>query len=144
LQRVPRLATLAAQPGVPVEAKERTFAEVARALALGEPVTRLALLLVRNYRFGHLPSILEAYAELLDRRRGVVRAKVTSAQPLEDAQRQQLEDTLQRLLGRDVRLDLGVDASLLGGFVVQVGSVRYDGSLDGQLRRMREKLTAAA
>lgn len=144
LRRVPRLGALAAHPGIPLEAKERTFGELARSLALGEPVTRLALLLVRNFRFGQVPAILEAYEDLLDRRRGVVRAKVTSAQPLEEAQRQQLERTLHQLLGSDVRLDLQVDPGLLGGFVVQVGSVRYDSSLDGQLRRMRDQLTAAA
>jgi F-type H+-transporting ATPase subunit delta len=144
MARVPALASVAAHPGVPMEAKEQAFGEIARSLGLGPTVTRLLLLLVRNFRLGQVPSILEAYEALLDRRRGVVRALVTSAEPLEAAQRAELERTLHRLLGSEVRLDLAVDPALLGGFVVRVGSVRYDGSLDGQLRRMREQLLSAA
>jgi F-type H+-transporting ATPase subunit delta len=69
---------------------------------------------------------------------------VSSAQPLEAAQREQLERTLRERLGHEVRLETAVDPRLIGGFVVQVGSVRYDGSLDGQLERLRQQLVAAA
>jgi F-type H+-transporting ATPase subunit delta len=144
LERVPRLGTLAANPSLPLELKERTFDEVARSLGLGEPVRRLGLLLMRNFRFAHLPAIVEAFEDLLDRRRGVARARVTSAQPLEPEQRDQLERTLRERLGHEIRLEVAVDPRLIGGFVVHVGSVRYDGSLDGQLRRLREQLVAAA
>jgi F-type H+-transporting ATPase subunit delta len=144
LAQVPALGAMTLNPSIPLEVKERALGEIGGTLGLAAPVRRLALLLARNYRFGHLPAILEAYEDLLDRRRGVVRAKVTSAQPLETTQLQELERTLRALLDREVRLELAVDPALLGGFVVQVGSVRYDGSLDGQLRRLRERLGAAA
>jgi F-type H+-transporting ATPase subunit delta len=144
LELVPALGAMAINPSIPAEVKERTLDEVARALAIGEPARRLVLLLARNFRFGQLPAILEAYEELHDRRRGVARAKVTSAQPLGAGEVQELERTLRRLLGHEVRVELAVDAKLLAGFVVQVGSVRYDSSLDGQLRRLRERLGAAA
>jgi F-type H+-transporting ATPase subunit delta len=144
LERVPRLGAMAANPSLPLEVKERAFDEIARSLGLGEPVQRLAQLLVRNFRFGQLPAIVEAFEDLLDRRRGVTRAKVSSAQPLEAAQREQLERTLRERLGNEIRLETAVDPRLIGGFVVQVGSVRYDGSLDGQLERLRQQLVAAA
>ncbi|HUP23833.1 MAG TPA: ATP synthase F1 subunit delta [Thermoanaerobaculia bacterium] len=144
LERVPRLAAFALHPGIPLTVKERTFEEVLSSLDAGQPTRRLVLLLVRNFRVGHLPAILEAFEDLLDRRRGVSRATVTCAQPLEGAQREQVERTVRELIGHDVRLELAVDDELLGGFVVQVGSVRYDASLDGQLRRLREQLGAAA
>jgi F-type H+-transporting ATPase subunit delta len=144
LERVPALGAMAVNPSIPAEVKERTLDEVARSLAIGEPARRLVLLLARNYRFGQLPAILEAYEELHDRRRGVARARVTSAQPLDARAVQELERTLRHLLGQEIRVELAVDAKLLAGFVVQVGSVRYDSSLDGQLRRLREQLGAAA
>ena len=45
-----------------------------------------------------------------------------------------------RALGKQVIVEESVDTSLLGGFVAQVGSLILDGSLDGQLARMRERL----
>ena len=55
-------------------------------------------------------------------------------------EKQQLATRLERALGKRIILEEQVDATLLGGFVAQVGSLILDGSLDGQLARMRQRL----
>ena len=57
-----------------------------------------------------------------------------------DAEKQQLAGRLERALGKRIIVEEQVDATLLGGFVAQVGSLILDGSLDGQLARMRQRL----
>jgi F-type H+-transporting ATPase subunit delta len=88
----------------------------------------------------HLPEIVSAYRDLLDEDLGQARAAVRTAVPLTDGERKALSDRIERTLGKRVLIEERVDPGLLGGFVAQVGSFILDGSLDGQLARMRERL----
>ena len=63
-----------------------------------------------------------------------------SAVALTDQEKQELSARLERALGKRILLEERVDSTLLGGFVAQVGSLILDGSLDGQLARMRQRL----
>ena len=61
--------------------------------------------------------------------------------PSEAAQeKQELSARLERALGKRILLEERMDSTLLGGFVAQVGSLILDGSLDGQLARLRQRL----
>jgi F-type H+-transporting ATPase subunit delta len=71
---------------------------------------------------------------------GRVRAAVRTSVALTDDEKKQLTTRLGRALGKQVIVEQTVDSSLLGGFIAQVGSLILDGSLDGQLARMRERL----
>jgi len=59
---------------------------------------------------------------------------------LTDGEKSQLANRLQAAVGKQVILEETMDTNLLGGFVAQVGSLILDGSLDGQLTRLRERL----
>ena len=87
-------------------------------------------------RIDHLRD-QDAYRALVDER-GRIRA--TCAPSPSPAERRQLAGRIERALGKRAMLAETVDTSLLGGFVAQVGSLILDGSLDGQLQRMRERL----
>jgi F-type H+-transporting ATPase subunit delta len=67
-------------------------------------------------------------------------ARVRSATPLSDAQRERLQRALQQKIGGRIELELEVDPSLVGGAVAQVGDLVYDGSLRTQLRQLRASL----
>lgn len=98
-------------------------------------------LLAAQGRTDHLAAIAEAYRAMLDAASGRVRARVRTAVPLTDADRTALSARLQRALGgKQVLIEEVVDRNLLGGFVAEIGSLVVDGSLDGQLARMRERL----
>jgi F-type H+-transporting ATPase subunit delta len=97
-------------------------------------------LVAERGRLDHLAAIVAAYQELADAALGRVRAQVRTAVALTGAEKDQLARHLQSQLGKQIILEETVDTNLLGGFVAQVGSFILDGSLDGQLGRMRERL----
>jgi F-type H+-transporting ATPase subunit delta len=98
-------------------------------------------LLAAQGRTDHAAAIATAYRDMLDADRGRVRAQVRTAGPLTATDRAALAERLGRALGgKQVIVEEVVDRSLLGGFVAEIGSLIVDGSLDGQLARMRERL----
>ena len=91
----------------------------------------------------HLEAIAKKYWKLLDEDLGRVRAHIRTAVPLTDEERGLLSAKLgQALGGRQVVLTEVVDRAMLGGFIVESGSAVVDGSLEGQLERMRRRLAS--
>jgi F-type H+-transporting ATPase subunit delta len=97
-------------------------------------------LVAERGRADHLAEVIAAYRLLVDAELGRARAQVRTAVAFTDAERQTLSARLEQALGKRIILEEQVDASLLGGFIAQVGSLILDGSLDGQLARMRQRL----
>jgi F-type H+-transporting ATPase subunit delta len=61
---------------------------------------------------------------------------------LGDAEKRGLEAQIEKTTGKKVRAHYGLDASLLGGVVVRVGSTIYDGSVKGQLEKIKEAISS--
>ena len=97
-------------------------------------------LLAERGRMDHFTEIMASYRNFVDADLGQARATVRTAAPLTHAEKQELGRRLEGALGKRILLEERVDPTLLGGFVAQVGSYIVDGSLDGQLARMRERL----
>ncbi len=135
-----QLGLLLSRPWIKGVAKRAVTVPVAERLGCSKLVKDFLGLLAARGRMDHLPGIAQAYRDLEDRAAGRVRARVRSAVALTDTERGQLADRLARVVGREVILAESVDPTLLGGFVAQIGSLVLDGSLDGQLARMRECL----
>ena len=140
---VPGIARMAANPAVPAEEKRRVLRKIGERLGLSELAFRFVFLLLSNYRLQHLPAVVETLEAELNRRLGVATAEVTSAQPLDDAERERLRDALARILDRRVEMKLAVDPALIAGFRARVGSTLYDASLQGQLDRLASRLAKA-
>jgi F-type H+-transporting ATPase subunit delta len=117
---------------------------VAQALAeragSGKTVRDFIALVAARGRMDHLGEIADAYRALEDAARNRVRAQVRTPAPLGEDERRRLAAGLRARLGKDVVLEEAIDRSLLGGFVAQIGSLVVDGSVDGQLARLRERL----
>ncbi len=147
MDRVPGIAKMAATPAVPLEVKHRVLREICDSLGLagerGDLVRRFVGLLLDNYRLQYLGAVLEVLDLEIDRRLGVARAAVTTAQPLDDAETERLRAVLGKALDRKVELTLAVDEGLIAGFKARVGSTLYDASLEGQLDRLAQKLAEA-
>ncbi len=101
-------------------------------------------LLVDRRRCDLIPAIEELFDDLADEYEGVVRATVTSAQPLGDAEAKRLHDKLAALMGgKDVDMRLETDPSLLGGMQIRVRDTVFDASVSGKLKRLHEGLLFA-
>lgn len=141
LTHEPVLRGLFARPWVAASAKRAVALEVATRLGLS-PLTRdFVGLVARQGRAEHMEDIEAAFRDLVDEDQGRVRAHVRTAVPLTEDDRRALRERLGRALGgRQVVLEESVDHHMLGGFVAEVDSFIVDGSLDGQLVRLRERL----
>jgi F-type H+-transporting ATPase subunit delta len=87
-------------------------------------------------------EIVKQVEQELNDRMGFAEAQVTSARPLGDQEKQVLEAEIVKLTGKRVQAHYQQDPALLGGAVVQIGSTIYDGSVNGQLERIREQLVS--
>lgn len=130
-----------ARPWVASAAKRAAAAEIASRLGVSPLARDFLALVAAQGRVDHLETITAAYRELEDEAAGRVRARVRTAVPLSDAERSALAGRLGRVLGgKQVVLEEVADRELLGGFVAEVASLLVDGSLDGQLARLRDRL----
>jgi F-type H+-transporting ATPase subunit delta len=135
------LAHFFARPGVSATAKRAAADEIAQRLGVGKLVRDFLGLVAGHGRAAMLPEIGEAYRSLVDADLNRARARVRTAVPLTDEERTALAERLGAALGgKRVAVEDVVDQQLLGGFVAEVGSFIVDGSLDGQLARLRERL----
>jgi len=88
-----------------------------------------------------LERVLREYSELAASRRERLIARVTSAVPLSDDQQQRLVEALRASTGHDIRLQLVVDPSLIGGITVRIGDEQIDGSVARHLTEARRRLS---
>lgn len=128
------------RPLFPSSERRRVLGSVCQRIGSSDTVRRFCSFLVDQRRIIELEAIRAAYGALADEAAGRVRARVVSASPLSDAQRERLRSALAARTGRELELELEVDASLLGGAVASVGGLVFDGSLRTQLEQLRATL----
>ena len=129
-----------ARPWIKPADRRAAALTLAKQAGCGTLVQSFVALVAERGRLDHLAAIVAAYRDMEDAALGRVRAQITTALALTDAEKDQLARHLQAELGKRIILEESVDTNLLGGFVARVGSLILDGSLDGQLARMRERL----
>ena len=129
-------------PTVTREAKHGVLAKIAARLGLSDAVRNFIFILVDHRRIESLPEIAAAFDAELKSREGIAEAAVTSARELSAAERTEIVGALVRVTGKRIEAKFAVNAALLGGAVVQIGSTIYDGSIREQLNRLRAQLAA--
>jgi F-type H+-transporting ATPase subunit delta len=139
-EAVPEFRTFAVAGRKSRQDKKETLGRMSEEMGLSELTTRLLLYLVQKRRMAILPSLAESLSAEVDRRLGIARGRVTSATPLSDQQRQDLVRKLQRITGKTIDLTEETDGSLIAGFQVRLDGTFFDGSLEGQLERIAERI----
>lgn len=129
-------------PAVPVEQKRKLLDVIVKREGIEKPVRNLVAVLIDNRRLPFLPRIVEQLEKELDARFGFAEAQISSARQLGDAEKRALEAQISKTTGKKVRATYALDPSLLGGAVVRIGSTIYDGSVKGQLERIKEAISS--
>jgi len=140
---VPELARTLRNPGLPKARREALLQAVAERAGCGALGRRLRGVVLANRRLTALPDLLAAIRKRLDREGNTLEARVATARPLDPALAEEIRALVGRRTAKGIRLVPVVDPALLGGFVVTVGSARYDASLARRLEKAREALHAA-
>lgn len=119
-----------------LEAMRRLVAKISK-----QPlVARFVELLAHKRRLALLPEIARAFAELADAAQGRRHVRLRSARPLEPAERDRARQRLEAATGQKVELAIDLDPGLLGGAILETGTLRLDGSLRGRLDDLRRRL----
>ena len=134
------LRNILISPGVPARTKKSAVSKLGDRLGFTPILKNFLYVLIDHRRTAMIGEIVESLKSQLDERRGIVRANVVSARPLDEALRREIETALGRTTGKQVVGKYAVDEALIGGLVAHVGSVAYDGSVRGRLQAMRGRL----
>jgi F-type H+-transporting ATPase subunit delta len=132
-------ATIAAYLGSPkvhFEDKAKLLAE--KLTDIDPLVLNLFYLLLTKDRLDMLADIADEYRRLLDSRRGIEQAEVTTAVPLDDEAKLKLSQRLGDIVGKKIVLKLKVDPGIIGGFVARVAGKLIDGSTCGKLAALKK------
>jgi F-type H+-transporting ATPase subunit delta len=143
LEAHPELRRAMAHPAVPTARKKHVVAALFAGRDEGDVFRRFLELLADRERFELLPEVERAYGGLLNEGRGIVSAEAVTAAPLDPARGEALRQALSRLAGAGVELKTREDPRILGGVLVRLGGLTYDGTVRGRLRALREALAAA-
>ena len=128
-------------PAIPAEQKRRVLDAIVGRDGISKQVRNQVAVLIDHRRVHFLDPVIKQLEKELDARLGFAEAEIISVRKLEDAEKREFEAQVEKLTGKKVRARYEQDASLLGGAVVRVGSTIYDGSVKGQLERMKEAIS---
>jgi len=129
-------------PAVPADQKRKLLDAIVERDGIEKPVRNLIAVLIDHRRLPFLSRIVEQLEKELDARMGFAEAQISSARELGDDEKRTLEAQIAKTTGKKVRASYGLDPSLLGGAVVRVGSTIYDGSVKGQLEKIKEAISS--
>lgn len=137
------LREVLANPAIPAPEKLKVLDAIAARVNMIPQVRNFLAVIMDHQRLTELNEIVAEYHAVADEQSGVAEAEITSAHPLNDQDRTELESQVARLAGGRVRTTYRQDATLLGGAVVRIGSTVYDGSIRAQLQQLKQKLVSA-
>jgi len=130
-------------PAVPSEQKRAVLDAIAGRVGAFKAVRNFMAVIIDHRRIPMLNEIARQFAVELDTQLGFVEAEVSSARELSAGEKGELESQVERLTGKKVRAHYASDVGLLGGVMVRVGSTIYDGSIRGQLDKLKQELITA-
>lgn len=129
-------------PSIPAPQKRALLDAIVGRAGLSKPVRNFAAVMIDHHRVPMLPQAAQEFRAEMNRRLGFVDAEITSARELGEDERHELETRIGQSIGSRIRARYSTDPGLLGGTTVRIGSTIYDGSVLGQLQRLRERLSA--
>jgi F-type H+-transporting ATPase subunit delta len=130
-------------PSIASEQKLKVLDAIAGRIGMFPQVRNFLAVIMHHQRLTELDEILAEYHAVADEQSHVAEAEITSAHPLNDQDRRELETHVTKLAGGRVRATYHQDATLLGGAVVRIGSTVYDGSIRAQLQQLKQRLVNA-
>ncbi len=135
------LAQLLRNPQIEPDSKRDALGEVLKAAT--ETFRNFVMLVAEKGRSGEFEEIYVEWERLLAAEERVIAVELTTAVELSDAEAAKIVKTIEDATGRKVEATRSVDPELIGGLVLQAGSLRLDGSVRGRLNGLREELLAA-
>jgi F-type H+-transporting ATPase subunit delta len=137
-REVPELRALLENPEIDQRSKQAALGEL---LAGGEELVRnFLLVLVEKGRATQIEEILRELDALVAAEERRLEVVLTTAYELEDDEAKEILAQIEQQTGRQIEATRRVDPDLIGGFVLQAGSMRVDASVRGRFERLRQEI----
>jgi F-type H+-transporting ATPase subunit delta len=140
----PELQSVLDNPLVEAEQRAAILETVAERVGVRGAALNAIRMLASRHKLRALPGIAAQLGLLSDRHAGIVRATVTSAQPLQESVYARIESELSSAVGRKIVIERKQDPTLLGGIVTRIGDNTIDGSIRGRLNEVERQLMQSA
>jgi F-type H+-transporting ATPase subunit delta len=105
---------------------------------------KFLVLVAEKNRINILNNITESILKLIDDRRGIVKAFVTTAIEIPDIEKNSITDTLKKYTGKEIQAEYSVNNSIKGGFIAMVEDKIIDASIERQLEILKEQFIAGS
>jgi F-type H+-transporting ATPase subunit delta len=138
VREVPELRALLVNPELDTRLKADALGDLLG--GADELVRNFLVLLTEKGRIGQLEEIGREFDALVAAEEGRLDVELTTAVELSDEEAERLVGQIERASGRTVVATRKVDPSLIGGLILQAGSLRVDASVRGRLDRLRHQL----
>ena len=136
------LRELFMNPAVPATQKISILDKLNAKMGLQRELRNLLAVLINNDRIGEVHEVAAAWRAEMQERLGIRQAEIVTARELGPQERAELVAGVGKLAGSRIEPSFKLDASIIGGTVVRIGSTVYDGSVRGRLERLKEALIA--
>ncbi len=138
LEETPELEAFLANPQLDPGVKAGVLEEVTEG---GDPIVRnFVRLVAAKGRSGQLRAIAEEFEAIVDREQGRLNVELTTAYALSEDEARGIVAKIEQASGRTVEASRSVDPDLIGGMILQAGSLRVDASVRGRIDRLRREL----
>jgi len=134
------LSRLVRSPVFAADAQAKALAAVIDKAGIEGLAAQFLKVVTSNRRLFAIRNIIRAYGALVARHKGEVTAHVTAAEPLSEAHQNEIRNTLNAVTGKDVRVEVKIDPSIIGGLVVKLGSRMVDSSLRTKLNALKHAM----
>jgi F-type H+-transporting ATPase subunit delta len=140
LKESAELRTVWDSPSVSAQQKLKVLDAIAARAKLLQEIRNFVAVLISNRRIQAFDEIARQALAQINSELGIADAEIVSARDLNAEEKHKLELQVKKVSGKSLRVTYAVDPKLMGGALVKVGSTVYDGSVRGQLQRIREQL----
>ncbi len=130
-------------PSITTGQKLKVLDAIAARIGMFPQVRNFIAVIMDHRRLHELNEIIAEYRTIADEQSSLAEAEITSAHPLNDQDRAELEAQVAKLAGGRIHATYHQDPTLLGGAVVRIGSTVYDGSIQAQFQQLKQKLVNA-
>lgn len=131
-------------PSIAADQKRAVLDAIVKRAAVSRPVRNFIAVLIDKGRVKFLAEIVTQFAQELNHRLGFADAEITTARDLSADERSELERDLARVTGKKIKAKYSENREILGGAIARVGSTVFDGSVKGQLERIRQQLVVSS
>ena len=135
--------SLIKNPTIKKDDLNSTVLKISDQFKLNSLLIKFLSFLISKRRFFYVEEILKDFIETCSKKRGEIKAQLTSSKELSESEINRIKEELIKDFGSKIKLNYKHDASLIGGLIVQVGSTMVDSSIKNKLQKIENRMIEA-